>query len=65
MPSRIRLPGGGAKPDLGPGADARRHLYHRADVVGGLECWGEPALAAPLTRRRRPGAVSGELTDEP
>jgi hypothetical protein len=32
--------GWGAKPDLGPGADAKRHLYDHADVVSGLRCWG-------------------------
>jgi hypothetical protein len=36
VPSRIHLTVAGATPDLGPGADAMRHLYDHTDVVTGL-----------------------------
>jgi hypothetical protein len=37
--------GWGAKPDRGPGADPMRHRYDRADVVGGLRCWGRASAS--------------------
>jgi hypothetical protein len=67
--SRIRRSGARPNPELGTGADARRHLYDHTDIIGELGRAGsggtpDSTAVASFGKRVPPGLVR-EPTDEP